>query len=195
MATSATTISSYFVSGGVSSRRAPTSLSFRPATVAMARNRVVAVAELAADEGMKKKPKKKVATGIMKPRPISPELQELVGAAEMARTDVIKAVWAYIKENNLQVESFNSVWSFFFPVWRLSWDFQLGGSKFYDYLFTAIANFEAWFRASPIVKEKKSKSCFVLTLGFLGWPNSHSDLSSNTLSAHGENQDTNQNGI
>ncbi|KAJ3697091.1 hypothetical protein LUZ61_000796 [Rhynchospora tenuis] len=55
---------------------------------------------MTANEGVKKNPRQ--GKGIMKPRPISAELQELVGAPEMARTDVIKAVWAYIKENNLQ---------------------------------------------------------------------------------------------
>jgi chromatin remodeling complex protein RSC6 len=32
----------------------------------------------------------------------SPELAVLVGAAPLARTEVVKLVWAYIKEKNLQ---------------------------------------------------------------------------------------------
>ncbi|KAF3338118.1 protein TRI1 [Carex littledalei] len=101
MATSMS-ISASFVTGGAYSRRSPPSLSFRPATVAVAaRFRTMAAAELTADEGTKKK-KQPRQSGIMKPRRLSPELQELVGAAEMARTEVIKAVWAYIKGNNLQ---------------------------------------------------------------------------------------------
>ncbi|KAL9245824.1 hypothetical protein vseg_019429 [Gypsophila vaccaria] len=42
------------------------------------------------------------ARGITKPRPISPELQELVGATEISRTQAVKAIWAHIKANNLQ---------------------------------------------------------------------------------------------
>lgn len=41
--------------------------------------------------------------GIMKPRPISPVLQELVGAPEISRTQALKVIWAHIKANNLQV--------------------------------------------------------------------------------------------
>ncbi|KAH9623566.1 hypothetical protein KSS87_013170 [Heliosperma pusillum] len=40
--------------------------------------------------------------GIMKPRPISPELQEFVGASEISRTQALKVIWAHIKANNLQ---------------------------------------------------------------------------------------------
>lgn len=38
----------------------------------------------------------------MKPRPISPALQELVGAPEISRTQALKVIWAHIKANNLQ---------------------------------------------------------------------------------------------
>jgi hypothetical protein len=48
-------------------------------------------------------PKKKRATGITMPRPVSPALQAFVGAAEVPRTEAIKRLWAYIKQNNLQV--------------------------------------------------------------------------------------------
>ncbi|KAJ4790732.1 SWIB/MDM2 domain superfamily protein [Rhynchospora pubera] len=100
MATSMS-ISTSFISGGVSSRRQLPSLSFRPTTVSVGRFRAVAMAEMAAnEEGVKKNARQ--GKGIMKPWPISPELQELVGAPEMARTEVIKAIWAYIKSNNLQ---------------------------------------------------------------------------------------------
>eukprot|EP00455_Lapot_gusevi_P000003 TRINITY_DN0_c0_g2_i1.p1 TRINITY_DN0_c0_g2~~TRINITY_DN0_c0_g2_i1.p1 ORF type:complete len:369 (+),score=81.11 TRINITY_DN0_c0_g2_i1:79-1185(+) len=40
--------------------------------------------------------------GLTKPMPISPELAEFVGAPEMARTQVVKCIFAYIKEHNLQ---------------------------------------------------------------------------------------------
>ncbi|KAL0559750.1 hypothetical protein IC582_000117 [Cucumis melo] len=43
--------------------------------------------------------------GITKPRKISPELQALVGAPEISRTQALKVIWAYIKENNLQKPS------------------------------------------------------------------------------------------
>jgi hypothetical protein len=50
--------------------------------------------------------KKRPASGITKPKPISPELREFVGgAAELPRTEAIKLVWAHIKGNNLQVQS------------------------------------------------------------------------------------------
>ncbi|KDP44460.1 hypothetical protein JCGZ_16293 [Jatropha curcas] len=40
--------------------------------------------------------------GIMKPRPVSPEMADLVGAPEIPRTQALKLIWAYIKEHNLQ---------------------------------------------------------------------------------------------
>ncbi|CAN6449682.1 unnamed protein product [Victoria cruziana] len=45
---------------------------------------------------------KREPRGINKPRPISPALQELVGVPEIPRTQALKQIWAYIKENNLQ---------------------------------------------------------------------------------------------
>ncbi|KAK9678491.1 hypothetical protein RND81_11G215100 [Saponaria officinalis] len=42
------------------------------------------------------------ARGITKPRPISPELQDLVGASEISRTQAVKLIWNHIKANNLQ---------------------------------------------------------------------------------------------
>ncbi|WOL20388.1 hypothetical protein Cni_G29193 [Canna indica] len=40
--------------------------------------------------------------GIMKPRPVSPAMQALVGVPEIPRTQALKLIWAYIKEHNLQ---------------------------------------------------------------------------------------------
>ncbi|TKY71253.1 Upstream activation factor subunit spp27 [Spatholobus suberectus] len=40
--------------------------------------------------------------GIMKPRKVSPEMQALVGVPEISRTQALKQIWAYIKDNNLQ---------------------------------------------------------------------------------------------
>lgn len=40
--------------------------------------------------------------GLSKPMNLSPELQDVIGAGPMPRTEVTKALWKYIKENNLQ---------------------------------------------------------------------------------------------
>ena len=38
----------------------------------------------------------------MKPMNISPELAAVVGKGPMARSEVVKALWVYIKKNDLQ---------------------------------------------------------------------------------------------
>lgn len=38
----------------------------------------------------------------MKPMNISPELAEVVGAGPMPRSEMVKALWVYIKKHNLQ---------------------------------------------------------------------------------------------
>lgn len=38
----------------------------------------------------------------MKPMKLSAELEAVVGKGPMARSEVVKALWAYIKKNNLQ---------------------------------------------------------------------------------------------
>lgn len=38
----------------------------------------------------------------MKPMNISPDLAAVVGAGPMPRSEVVKALWVYIKKNNLQ---------------------------------------------------------------------------------------------
>jgi len=38
----------------------------------------------------------------MKPMNVSAELAEVVGAGPMPRSEVVKALWVYIKKNNLQ---------------------------------------------------------------------------------------------
>ncbi|KAK5774493.1 Protein TRI1 [Gossypium arboreum] len=40
--------------------------------------------------------------GIMKPRRVTPEMQDVVGVPEIPRTQALKQIWAYIKEHNLQ---------------------------------------------------------------------------------------------
>lgn len=41
-------------------------------------------------------------SGLAKPMNLSAELQAVVGAGPMPRTEVTKLLWKYIKENNLQ---------------------------------------------------------------------------------------------
>ena len=50
----------------------------------------------------KKTAKKKTTKSLGKPLPLSPELQAIVGAEELARTEVTKKVWEYIKAKDLQ---------------------------------------------------------------------------------------------
>lgn len=38
----------------------------------------------------------------MKPRRVTPEMQDVVGVPEIPRTQALKQIWAYIKEHNLQ---------------------------------------------------------------------------------------------
>ncbi|XP_057788170.1 protein TRI1-like [Salvia miltiorrhiza] len=47
--------------------------------------------------------KKREPRGIMKPRRVSPDMQAFLGGAtEIPRTQVLKEIWAYIKQHNLQ---------------------------------------------------------------------------------------------
>lgn len=39
----------------------------------------------------------------MKPRPVTPEMQDVVGESVIPRTQALKRIWAYIKEHDLQV--------------------------------------------------------------------------------------------
>ena len=41
-------------------------------------------------------------SAFMKPMTISEDLAEVVGKGPMARSEVVKQLWAYIKSNNLQ---------------------------------------------------------------------------------------------
>ncbi len=50
----------------------------------------------------KKKSARKPNPAFMKPLMPSKELAEIVGAAALPRTEVMKKVWGYIKKNNLQ---------------------------------------------------------------------------------------------
>ena len=44
----------------------------------------------------------KKVSAFMKPMNISAELAVIVGAGPMPRSEVVKALWVYIKKNNLQ---------------------------------------------------------------------------------------------
>ena len=44
----------------------------------------------------------KKVSAFMKPMKVSAELAEVVGAGPMPRSEVVKALWVYIKKNNLQ---------------------------------------------------------------------------------------------
>ncbi len=44
----------------------------------------------------------KTNSAFMKPMKISPELAAVVGAGPMPRSEVVKAIWVYIKKYNLQ---------------------------------------------------------------------------------------------
>ena len=42
-------------------------------------------------------------TGIQAPKKLSPELADIVGTKEASRPELMKLLWAYLKEKNLQV--------------------------------------------------------------------------------------------
>ena len=44
----------------------------------------------------------KATSAFMKPLNVSPELAAIVGKGPMPRSEVVKALWVYIKKNNLQ---------------------------------------------------------------------------------------------
>ena len=44
----------------------------------------------------------KANSAFMKPMKLSAELEAVVGKGPMARSEVVKALWAYIKKNDLQ---------------------------------------------------------------------------------------------
>ncbi|XP_008790042.2 protein TRI1-like [Phoenix dactylifera] len=64
--------------------------------------RAAAVSRTTSAEAEPEAAKKRQPRGITKPRPVSHELQVLLGVKEIPRTQALKQIWAYIKENNLQ---------------------------------------------------------------------------------------------
>ncbi|XP_021827354.1 uncharacterized protein LOC110767984 [Prunus avium] len=106
MATTTGLISSTFLSGETSSfpntsfSSSSSSLRFHhanfPANLRMVRIPTLATASKPATTTPRQ------PRGIMKPRKVSPEMQALVGTPEISRTQALKLIWAYIKQNNLQ---------------------------------------------------------------------------------------------
>ncbi len=45
---------------------------------------------------------KKTNSAFMKPLTVSADLEKVVGKGPMPRSEVVKALWVYIKKNNLQ---------------------------------------------------------------------------------------------
>uniref|UniRef100_A0A1J3GVP2 Protein TRI1 n=1 Tax=Noccaea caerulescens TaxID=107243 RepID=A0A1J3GVP2_NOCCA len=102
MAVSSGTFSSNFLCIKTASLRresAPSSLRLdsHPAKLRMAR-----AVTSATESSEPTATSKRVPRGIMKPRPVSPEMQDVVGVSEIPRTQALKRIWAYIKENGLQ---------------------------------------------------------------------------------------------
>ncbi|CAG8478793.1 9060_t:CDS:2 [Acaulospora morrowiae] len=54
------------------------------------------------DEGNEEKKKRRGITGIHKPLVLSPVLSRFLNAEELSRLEVVKRLWVYIKENDLQ---------------------------------------------------------------------------------------------
>ncbi|CAG2105790.1 unnamed protein product [Medioppia subpectinata] len=54
------------------------------------------------DDSDEEKPKKQRKNGYLKPCVLSTELADFFGESEMARHEVVKRIWSYVKENNLQ---------------------------------------------------------------------------------------------
>ncbi|CAN6554814.1 unnamed protein product [Malus baccata var. baccata] len=102
MAATTGLISSTFFSGETSSfvilpfSSSSSSLRFAPANLRMVRIPTLATASKPATTTPRE------PRGIMKPRKVSPEMQALVGAPEISRTQALKQIWAHIKQNNLQ---------------------------------------------------------------------------------------------
>ncbi|KAJ0010549.1 hypothetical protein Pint_33759 [Pistacia integerrima] len=97
MAISSGVFSTAFLSPETASFLIP---SLRPSLIASGNLRMVRTVTLAT--ASKPATGKSEPRGIRKPRPVSPEMQALVGVPEIPRTQALKQIWAYIKEHNLQ---------------------------------------------------------------------------------------------
>ncbi|KAF2320960.1 hypothetical protein P3X46_024955 [Hevea brasiliensis] len=95
MAISSGIFTTFFSSKTVSFLNSSPSLSPCPVTLRVMRT--VTCATVSSQQQKERRPR-----GIMKPRRVTPEMAEFVGASEISRTQTLKLIWAYIKEHNLQ---------------------------------------------------------------------------------------------
>ncbi|KAL0737718.1 hypothetical protein Bca4012_013928 [Brassica carinata] len=77
-------------------------LASRPANLRMVR---AVTSATAASSEPSSTTKTREPSGIMKPRPVTPEMQDVVGESVIPRTQALKRIWAYIKEHDLQIIS------------------------------------------------------------------------------------------
>ncbi|KAL3621096.1 hypothetical protein CASFOL_036008 [Castilleja foliolosa] len=100
MAISLGVFSSFLPAEKVSFCKSSSSAIIRPvsANVRVFRSMTISAAAKPTTETEKREPR-----GIMKPRRVSPEMQAFLGGVpEIARTQALKEIWAYIKQHNLQ---------------------------------------------------------------------------------------------
>ncbi len=83
-------------------KAAPKKATAKKATAKAAPKATAKKATTKAAAPKKVKSARKPNAAFMKPLNPSKELAEIVGAAAIPRTEVMKKVWAYIKKNNLQ---------------------------------------------------------------------------------------------
>lgn len=108
--------------------------------------------------------------GIMRPRRVSPEMQDLVGVPEISRTQALKQIWAYIKDNNLQVKlvlsSSLTLCSDIKPVVLESWYLFFFPVIFYfsDMGCVFRGNFNLWIRLSFRWQNEFASCAFILSL-------------------------------
>ncbi|KAG8645549.1 zinc finger CCCH domain-containing protein 44 [Manihot esculenta] len=104
MAISSVSFTSFFFPKDVSFLNpSPSSCSLPPASPYPATLRVMRTVTCATvSPQQQQQQQERRPRGIMKPRRVTPEMAELVGASEIPRTQALKRIWAYIKEHNLQ---------------------------------------------------------------------------------------------
>ncbi|KAJ4870793.1 SWIB/MDM2 domain superfamily protein [Raphanus sativus] len=102
MALSSGTFSTFLRVDTAPFRSSPSLLiSSRPANMRMVRAVTSATAAASSSEPSSTT-KTREPRGIMKPRPVTPEMQDVVGESVIPRTQALKRIWAYIKEHDLQ---------------------------------------------------------------------------------------------
>ncbi|KAH6767074.1 SWIB/MDM2 domain superfamily protein [Perilla frutescens var. hirtella] len=101
MAVSSGVFSTFFVSQSASFvKSSPVSVKLVSTKLPL---RVATITAAASKQATEAETKKREPRGIMKPRRVSPEMQEFLGGvAEIPRTQALKEIWAHIKQQNLQ---------------------------------------------------------------------------------------------